>query len=140
MVSLAWRRGHGGQRCGELRTVPSILFPIFVGLTTAKVKDCIASLPCSKVWPCMTTFLLTGEQKGCVHLPRHLIKIGCFPDLLSFAFHGRNRQEKPPASAMRTRTALPELMEQQDGRNPGPCSCHHQVLLYHVRQKQTLSD
>lgn len=64
------------------------LFPFFVGIMTTKVKDYVSQLPLQQVWLCMTTFLLTREWKGCVQLPRHLIKMNCF---LSFAFHGQNR-------------------------------------------------
>lgn len=111
------------------------LFPLFVGIMTAKVKEYISQLPLQQVWPCMTTFLLTGEWKGCVRLPCHLIKMDCFLCISSLSFHGRNRHRGHPASAMKIRTTLWELMEKQNERHMGPRSCHPPCTIMSERNK-----
>lgn len=104
------------------------LFPLFVGITTAKVKEYISQLPLQQVWPCMTTFLLTGEWKGCVRLPCHLIKMDCFLCISSLSFHGWNRHRGHPASAMKIRTTLWELRNKMKGTwVPAPATHHVQL-------------
>lgn len=57
---------------------PQSSFPCLLGSGLPKLRTTFPSVPCSYVWPCMTTFLLTCERKGCVQLPRHLIKMNYF--------------------------------------------------------------
>lgn len=66
---------EGSSVVGCMLTTPNPLSPFF----TAKLRTAFPRLPCSPTCPCVTTFLLMTSVKGCVQLPRHLIKIDCFP-------------------------------------------------------------